>query len=262
VVTDAWMAASRSSQEPYLTARTIRQELDGPTPILRPPAILRANRGDGVNVLILHYGEVRDRLAGDALAALRYRMFETFIEMHRGYRTKDIVQEFWDEIDPEYVINGWGTVLTDYASFFLHRGQMLPPLGQRPHLIGITRQEVLMNPGKLSSPIFVHTPPRLSFTLAEKRMIRHALTGRTDVELARALGLALPTIKSRWRGIYDHVGQLAPEILSDSPPGRTGAASRGLEKRRRLLEYIRRHAEELSLVTSPRRHVGSDTALQ
>lgn len=236
-VTDEWAAEARCSVEPYLTVRTIRRELDGPSPILRPRSIARSNSA-GLNVLILHYGESAD-VPHDARPALRYRMFESLVETHRGYRLKDVLQEFWDEIDLEFVLHGWGRVVTDYASFFEGQGQ--PPPGRRPHLIGITRDECLTNPGALAAPLFVHTPPRFSLTRAEQRMLSHALRGKTDVELARALGLALPTIKSRWRGIYDRVGRIVPELLASAHT----TSSRGQEKRRHLLEYVRRHPEEL-----------------
>jgi hypothetical protein len=79
-------------------------------------------------------------------------------------------------------------------------------------------------------------------------MLQRALQGKTDTQLARVLDLALPTIKSRWRAIYDRAGQLAPEILPDTGvPSPDTAGSRKQEKRRQLLEYLRRHPEELRL---------------
>jgi DNA-binding CsgD family transcriptional regulator len=238
-VTDAWAADARSSREPYLTARTIARELDGRSPILRPRSIARSNAG-GLNVLILHYGESAT-VPPLSRPALRYRMFESLVDTHRGYRLKDVLQEFWDEIDTEFVIHGWGRVITDYATFFDGHRRQWPPPGRRPHLIGITREECLANPGTLAAPLFVHVPPRLSLTRAEQRMMGLALRGNTDIELARTLRLALPTIKSRWRGIYDRVGRVAPELLTSTHP----SSSRGQEKRRHLLEYVRRHPEEL-----------------
>jgi hypothetical protein len=164
--------------------------------------------------------------------------------MHRGYRVEEVLQEFWDEIDPEYVENGWGRVVTRYESHFERRGTAPPPLDRGPRLVGVTRADVLANPGALAAPLFVYVPPRLSFTTAEQALLSTALPGLTDVELARRLRLALPTVKSRWRAIYDRVGRVAPEILGVVSSDRSGAA-RGQEKRRVLLEYVRRHPEEL-----------------
>lgn len=98
----------------------------------------------------------------------------------------------------------------------------------------------------MAAPIFVDTPPRLGFTTGEQRMLRHALVGKTDAQLTQSLGLGLPTIKSRWRGIYDRVGRVAPEVLPEiKADGGVPVAFRKQEKRRQLLEYVRRHLEEL-----------------
>lgn len=241
--TDEWIEQALATDEPYLTARTIRQELRGPSPVLRPAQIADANR-DGLNVLILHYGEA-PKLADQTRPALRYRMFEALIEALRGYQIEAVLQEFWDEIDPEFVIHGWGQVRSDYVAYFQRRGEPLPPEGRRPMLIGITRGEVEANPGAIAAPLFVHVPPRLGFTVAEKRLLRQAMLGQTDLELAETLGLSLSTVKSRWRSIYQRVHHGAPELMPDlSPAGKTRTA-RGQEKRRRLLGYLRRHPEEL-----------------
>lgn len=53
------------------------------------------------------------------------------------------------------------------------------------------------------------------------------------------------SIKSRWRASSDHVGRATPEVLADIDRLRDDEAVRGHEKRRRLLEYVRRHPEEL-----------------
>lgn len=243
-VTDSWMTMARSGTQPYLTARTLRQELAGPSPILRGWDIARENDDRGLNVLILHYCEAGD-LDEQQRAHFRYRMLETFIELHRGYRIEEVLQEFWDEIDPAFVLSGWGRVRTNYAAYFRSRGQALPPPGRGPCLVGVTRDEALANPGDIAAPLFLHVAPRLLFTRAERELLQHALLGRTDVELARKLGLALPTIKSRWRDIYHRVGRLAPEVITVEVDRR--GAARGREKRRRLLEHLRRHPEELNV---------------
>jgi hypothetical protein len=75
-------------------------------------------------------------------------------------------------------------------------------------------------------------------------MLRQAILGYTDVELARRLQLALPTVKNRWRALYDRLGRIAPELVHEVDCS-SNQAVRGQEKRRRLLEYLRRHPEEL-----------------
>lgn len=251
-VTDAWAAAAKSGTEPYLTARTLHAELSaGTSPILRPGDIGR--RPDAsLKVLILHYSETSS-LEPDLANAVRYRVMQEFLRTNRGYRIGEVLQEFWDEIDPAFLLEGWGKVRTDYTSYFTDRGKAVPPAGQRPYLIGFSRGEALREPGDLMAPLFIYTPPRLSFSPAEKRVIRQALQGRTDPEVARELHVALPTVKSHWRSIYDRVLRVDRELLGDARPSAADRGpTRGKEKRRRLLDYIRRHPEELCPVDGGR----------
>jgi hypothetical protein len=242
-VTDAFMQEARAGITPYLTARLVREELRGPSPVLRSPAIAEANAGDGLNVLFLHYCDAADALDQEELRRVRYQMLEACVDSHRGYRIKEVLQEIWDEVEPAYVRPGWGRLRTDYAGFYALRGQRLPPPGRGPYLIGLTREEVLAAPGSsVLAPLFVYSPPRLSLSRGERGLVHQALAGSTDAESTRALGIALPTVKSRWRAIYDRVAARLPELVShpEQTPG-----TRGKEKRRRVLEYLRQHPEEL-----------------
>jgi len=241
-VTDAWMAVTHTGDEPYLAVRTIRQELSGPSPILRPKAIRRDNAAGGLNALHLHY--VAAPTAAGFQPALDYRMRLAFVEDMRGYRVKSAAIELWDEVPPHAIRGGPYPILTGYAGFFRQRGESLPPEGKRPFLLGITREQAVAEFGRAVAPAFVETPPRLDFTRAEQQLLRQAILGYTDHELARRLELALPTIKSRWRALYDRLRDIAPELVNDASAS-VKVSARGQEKRRWLLEYVRRHPEEL-----------------
>lgn len=244
-VTDAWAAEANRSAEPYLTARTLHAELsDSESPILRPGDISRRPELP-LRILILHYCETQD-LEPERAGALRFRALQEFLHTHRGYRIEEVIQEFWDEIEPAFILEGWGKVRTDYASYFTDGGKPVPPPGRCPYLVGFSRTEARRAPGDPSAPLFIHTPPILLFSPAEKRVIRKALLGQTDSELARELHLALSTVKSHWRSVYQRVRRVDPHLLGNAGPRASErGATRGREKRRRLLEYVRRHPEEL-----------------
>lgn len=241
-VTREFMRQARASSDPYLTARVIRAELDGVAPILRPAAIRKANAGDGLNVVILHYGEAA-ALDPEALQQVRFLALEAFLWAHRGYRVNEVLQEFWDEIDPRFVSQGWGRLRTDFAAFYARQGLPVPPPGRGPRLVGLARDEVAAEPGTtIMSPLFVYTPPTFGFRPGEQQLLELAIGGRTDAQLARMLHIAEPTVKGRWRSIYDRVAASAPDLAPASAPS---SEARGKEKRRKLLDYIRRHPEEL-----------------
>lgn len=250
-VTDAWMEEIWLAREPYVTARTLR---GNPSPILRPPAIGRANVADGLNVVNLHYAEATG-LPESLNAALRYQIMRSFLETFSCYRIKAVAQEMWDEISLEFILNGWGSVRSDYSEYFRQRGEMAPASGQRPFLIGLTAAEARANPGNIGAPLFVYAPPRIRFTPAEKSLLRQALLGLTDAEIAANLRIALPTVKSRWRGVYARIGDVAADILPlIAAPG--SGSNRGQEKRRQLLEYLRRNTAELRSGIDERRTPG------
>ena len=101
-VTDAWMAAARTSEEPYLSMKTVRRELTGPSPILRPAAIRHANHESGLNALHLHYAEVCS--SEELRSALEYTMQLAFIEYMRGYRVQGnpAAQSLWSGKTPVF----------------------------------------------------------------------------------------------------------------------------------------------------------------
>jgi hypothetical protein len=238
-VTDSYMARERMGVRPYVTARTIGAELRGSSPILRSRAVAAAQARDGLNVLTLHYGEAKEALSSEERHHVRVAMLEAFIAQHRGYRVKEVLQELWDdEIPSPYILKGWGPVRSDYRAFAASRKAGEP----RPYLLGLTRKEIDTVPGWSAAPIFVWTPPRFGFSPAEQALLARALDGETDRDLSAALGVALPTVKSRWRQIYDRVAMVDFNLF---PARAETNGRRGDEKRRRLMEYLRHQAQEL-----------------
>ena len=238
-VTDACMARERMGAEPYVTRRAIQAEVQGNSPILRSTAIGAAQSRDGLNVLTLHYAEAKEALSAEERHHVRVAMLDAYIASHRGYRVKELLQELWDdERDLPYLLGGWGPVRSDYAAFAASRNAREP----RPYLLGLTREEIDAVPGWAAAPMFVWTPPRFGFSPAEQALLTLALDGGTDHDLSPALGLALPTIKSCWRRIYERVAMVDPDLF---PQRQETNGRRGDEKRRRLMEYLRHHLQEL-----------------
>jgi hypothetical protein len=53
------------------------------------------------------------------------------------------------------------------------------------------------------------------------------------------LFVSLPAIKRRWENIFDRVGSIRPDLCP------LGNGTRGIQKRQRVLSYVRSHPEEL-----------------
>lgn len=243
-VSDAWVRAAGASSEPYLAARTLAADEARRTPVLRPREVDATNRGHGVNILNLHYAE-HPQLGREDAVFLRHQMMQSFLAEFRGYHVRDVIQEFWDEIEPEFILNGWGRVRNDYAVWHGKRTGSADPAARRPYLVGFSRTEAQALPGDVMASLFVHLPSRFAFSIAEKRLLQHARHGLTDSELATTMGVALLTIKSQWRAVYARVARVAPGLLGDTRTEHLQSIHRGQEKRRRLLDYLQRHPEEL-----------------
>jgi hypothetical protein len=68
-----------------------------------------------------------------------------------------------------------------------------------------------------------------------------ALAGGTDDEIGRALGLTRDAVKARWRSTLARIGEAMRDLVTDGGIG----ASRGPQKRHRVIAYVREHFEEL-----------------
>jgi DNA-binding NarL/FixJ family response regulator len=86
-------------------------------------------------------------------------------------------------------------------------------------------------------------------------VLRRALAGQTDVEIASALIASHSTIKKRWLAIYDRVVAVDTQLLPASPAGHPDEHHRGAEKRRHLINYLHDHPEELLPI-----HAGRNSA--
>jgi hypothetical protein len=77
--------------------------------------------------------------------------------------------------------------------------------------------------------------------------------GETCEKLAAALSISPWTVKKRWSAIYERVADVDSELLPPAVANGAHALSRGAERRRYLLNYLRQHLEELRPYEPPKR---------
>jgi hypothetical protein len=111
--------------------------------------------------------------------------------------------------------------------------------------VGLRKEEAFANPGSRLSSFFVRMPPRFHFNRSEQLLLQHALMGETSDELAASLCISPWTVKKRWHAIYERVADVDRELLLPPVANSPDATSRGAERRRHLLHYLRQHLEEL-----------------
>ena len=250
-LTDAFVRETAAEMRPHLGVRVVTDILAGRSPVLSLAEIRGANSRDGLNLFALHFGVSMQRVEARDLPVVYARIPENFFYLHQGYNFKEILVEFCDEGVVQFSLASGFHLRTDYADFYDSHRLPLPPPGRRPRRLGVKRGEAADAPGTYIGKIFPYQRPQFFFTQGEQRLLLRALQGDTDEEAALALHIAVPTVKTRWRAIYDRVQARAPDLL---PKIGVSQATRGGEKRRLLLNYLRQHLEELrpALETSAR----------
>jgi DNA-binding CsgD family transcriptional regulator len=227
----AWQARLREAPPPHAGAAWYRDFTDGRTAPLDDRALGRANARGEVGMLVLHYGQEATDPGHARVQQVLMAAMQLFRQAHGGLQLCDVWQEALAD-GGDYLI-GMG---------FRRRTARGP--GQ-PELHGLNRAEAARCfPGTPVRDVFHFVPPVLGFSGAERRMLRLAVTEMTDEDIADEIGVTGHTLKKLWRSAFERVADLLPELFQ--PPGSPAAAgTRGPEKRRHLLHYLRQHPEEL-----------------
>ena len=250
-ITDAFAAELRAGRLPPSPTRHVAQRhLEDMSPILGMDAVRRANSGVGLNVLVLNIGWDERSLTPEEVRWVKSKLIEAFGQTHGGYQIKEFLQEVYSEEEMRRGLYAGALLRTDYSHFFDNGLLPLPPLPLRPYLIGTTRAEV--QDGSTMSPTFFYARPRFFFRHWEQELLALALLGRSDTEVAASLHVSASTIQKRWHAVYERAAAVAPELFPRDSAAGQSPQTRGTEKRRYLLGYLRHHPEELRPILTPK----------
>jgi hypothetical protein len=233
---------------PELTRRVIK----GESPVLTDKQLHEANSRAGMNLLIWEGCAMPGYEAYSELP--RYMMGAT-IEVHQGYLWKEIVAMHPESVDRlNHTLNTGGFLWDPIAGSYAATVSKDPhAIVSTPHIVGVTRELERSGRGNWSGSwigaLFDYQAPILGFNRSEQRLLCCALSGATDEQLAETLGSALPTVKKMWVSIYNRVADRLPALIPRRLQTDAPASSRGKEKRRGLLAYLREHPEELRPVS-------------
>jgi hypothetical protein len=251
-VTDEFCLQARSTLPPYLGIELTRRFLSNQTPVLNREQIARANAGGGLNVVMCFEGWTCDRLSREEFLAVREKQSEAFRLGLIGYRIKEFLADQIGEKTLQWMLDAGTRIRRDYSDCFRKSGVLKVKSSQRPWLVGLTKEEAFANPGSNIAGLFIYTPPRFHFNRSQRVLLQHALMGETCETLATALSLSPWTVKKRWHAIYERVADVDSELLPHSIAYGAHASSRGAERRRHLLNYLRQHLEELRPYEPPK----------
>lgn len=243
---DAWRRRLADAPPPFAPALIYTGLQDGSYQLPSDKELARLSGRGEVAFLVLHYAQVLEDLSNpDTLEILDVAM-TLFRQAHAGYRLQCLYQEG---------LGNQGAYLRSMG--FLPRTAR----GQDgvPELYGLSRDEAMrLLPGAPVRNAFQFTPPRFGFSPAERRLLRLAVTQLTDGEIGDELGVSPHGLKKLWRSVHQRAVQAMPDLFDGPPVSATDSGTRGPEKRRALLQYLRQHPEELRPYQAPSPSSGQD----
>jgi DNA-binding CsgD family transcriptional regulator len=250
-VDDHFAREIKTTLPPYISVQMIQRWRRGNRVFLDQREIAHQNEKGNLNLLVLHSGLAHTRLTPTEALEVRFKLPESFLAFHRGYRIKEFLKEVYGPKEKASMSQFGFNLLREYPEFV--DGNGLSGLAGRPYLFGITREEgqyCERNYGM--AQMFNYPAGRFHFSAGEQDVLHQALQGETDEDIAESLGLSLWTIKKRWQEIYAKVESSDPFLLSPNREKEEGLARKRQAKRRPdLMEYLRCHPEEIRPSLSP-----------
>jgi len=229
LISSEFADAELANPRPDITSRVIASIHSGRSVLATSHDVARANSTDGVNVLILGSTARHEILNPPDLQDTQTLSASGFVEVHAGYRIRRVFQETAAEPEKSFL----------RRSLEFRRAADFPETGRELFLM--TRESVQGLPGSLGNVLFRFREPVLRLRDSDQQLLKAALKGATDQELASGLGFTLSAVKARWRSTIARVEETMPDLVRDV----VNHEGRGAQKRHRVLDYVRSHPEEL-----------------
>jgi DNA-binding CsgD family transcriptional regulator len=237
-VSAEWMNREWADPRPNLNSRLFAAVEAGEPVLLDRDQIARANAGGGVDFVLLATLQWSPALGIAPLEMLSISS-KTFMTAHAGFRLRRLLAEAPAALAKLWEPAGiWKTL----ARF--------PELEDRS-IVGMSSEEAQAVPASIAHLLHRYQAPRLGLRDGEQRVLLAAISGSTDAELARTLGLSLRAVKKHWLAIFARADEALPNLLAHG--GAEGLGKRGPQKRHRVLAYVREHPEELRPYAPPER---------
>jgi len=247
---EAFVSRYRRKPAPFLANCIYQLASTGRSPLMSHKRVAEANWTCGLSLFILHYCQ---RAPGKSEAAFEQVLtvaHAAFRDTTEGYDLNELWQEAFSPEEVSFLrAGGMKPILDRTHGAGVHDSDgELPPL---PCLMGLTREDAAKGfPGTTVSFAFQTRSPLFFFTPVQQRVIRFALHGDSDADIAQRLRVSQDAVKQTWRSIYQRVSLDDGRLLIDQSSG--GGTLTNHRRRNILLDYLRTHPEELRPVKRPR----------
>jgi hypothetical protein len=220
---------------PYLAKHAVDWWTRGQAPDVDETSYALEQAKGGGDLVFLVKGVDQAGFKGPDLNLLREHASLAFVKRIFTYRIRSFSDEVYGQ-DELARLKSFGMEL--YHDF---GGAMDPAL--QPYFVGIDMQKLRHDPSQTPSVAkrYALLPqPRFGFTPREQEILRLAMVGATDREIASELGLTLIAIKKRWEAIYGRVPEF--DKVEEDEEG-----EQPKQRRRTLVQLLADHPEELWL---------------
>jgi hypothetical protein len=225
---------------PGLNARLVESLINGHSVVATYDEVRRANTQGDLQQVILDTSWNDTLLNSDQRDAVRVLLGRAYQELYAGYHFGRILAEMVDTLDLWHVRGHRSFEVVDRFDDFRQANPDTMWNADRA-LLAATSDTMRLDPHSVAAELFQHhRQPRFAFTRREQQLLEIALEGGDDASASDSLSVTVPAIKRRWERIFDRVAAVTPEICPPAGDGR-----RGVQKRQRILTYVRQHPEEL-----------------
>jgi hypothetical protein len=168
-----------------------RRILNGNSPVLSDQEVREANSGEGLTELVW---ETLPGLPYAKKSELYHLMGRAYIEIHRGYRLKEMItSQAESEERVQWAMDAGGLYWDPKAARYVKSLKSgTGRFAENPHIVGITRELELGRPGSWVGSLFDYHPPRFYFSAGEQRLLVAAMSSRTGTSQALAKSSASP----------------------------------------------------------------------
>jgi hypothetical protein len=225
---------------PGLNSRIIEGVVSGNSVVATYEEVRDANTRGDLQQVILDTSWKNGALSAAEVDEVRVLLGRAYQELFAGYCFSRILCEMVDELDLWHVR---GLEVFRVVDRFGDYRRANPETEWNPDrlLLEVSLDSIRADPHSVAAGLFQHhVAPQFGFTRGEQELLELALDAADDVSIAKSSFVTLAAIKRRWSAIFERVGSIRPDLCPLD-----GEGTRGIQKRQRILAYVRSHPEEL-----------------
>ncbi|HTA76938.1 MAG TPA: LuxR C-terminal-related transcriptional regulator, partial [bacterium] len=234
---DDFLAELKTTLPPFIDLRILEKWRSGKRPFLLKEEIVEAQLNGGLNAVAFNWGWDTQRYHQEDIYKIMKLQSQSYLSVIVNYRLKEFAEEVYGD-EKDLLLNLGVDLLRDYREFL--GTEFLPetPGEKHPYLMHFALTELKKNQkkqGTVAYNLVSLGPSRFDFRVNEQDVLKRALLGETDEEIADSLNLSPVTVKKRWQTIYEKVAAIDLALLEGAASDTETADNAKQKQRRRFL---------------------------